>query len=92
MWLDKEDLENIAVEYKTAETTIVDKVNRVPSGLLEPRAERGLGRIEGAFFGRRGERGRYIVGGDHGRWRESRARAKGAPWDTKVPCPRQDTL
>lgn len=27
MWLDKDDLENIAVEYKTAEQTITDKVH-----------------------------------------------------------------
>lgn len=26
MWLDKDDLENIAAEYKTAECTIIDKV------------------------------------------------------------------
>lgn len=27
MWLDKDDLENIAAEYKTAENTIIEKVH-----------------------------------------------------------------
>ncbi|CAM9734706.1 unnamed protein product [Ectocarpus fasciculatus] len=34
MWLDKDDLENIAAEYKTAECTIIDKAER-QSALLE---------------------------------------------------------
>lgn len=47
MWLDKDDLENIAAEYKTAENTIMEKVSHA---LLPPASTVHLEEIADATY------------------------------------------